>query len=40
MQEAREVLREEGTYVDGRYGLRAHPVTVSGRMTLPYSDCL
>lgn len=31
LQEAREVLRKEGTYVEGRYGPRAHPAVAVER---------
>jgi phage terminase small subunit len=31
LQEAREVLRQEGTYVEGRYGPRAHPAVAVER---------
>jgi phage terminase small subunit len=31
LQEAREVLRKEGTYVEGRYGKRAHPAVAVER---------
>ena len=31
LQEAREVLRKEGTYVEGRYGVRAHPAVAVER---------
>jgi phage terminase small subunit len=31
LQEAREVLRNEGTYVEGRYGKRAHPAVAVER---------
>jgi P27 family predicted phage terminase small subunit len=31
LQEAREVLRREGTYVQGRYGPKAHPAVAVQR---------
>ena len=31
LQEAREVLRKEATYVEGRYGVRAHPAVAVER---------
>ena len=31
LQEAREMLRQEGTYIEGRYGPKAHPAVAVER---------